>query len=284
MKKSSSWFEWYLEEAKRFFGIDLHTEFRKNATLRSPAKWVIGETTREKFTIEYAIELMKYPEWALRHVAFHEVCHVKHALEGLPCFFWATDDESVDALSIGNLNIHKLDARELSSEFGMERKNIETLFQMVYGLTTDFLVNSVLLKSSPVQLETIRFGVVTVLGASRMLENKHALLCGIMESGMWNAISRNADVAVYPDLVRVLVSRVEKVKEDACSYHKMNIKAYENYINALLKVEFKTDNRVFLSMIKRTARSVQRILRDIDAPIENYSLRLTYAKKKNCKK
>lgn len=262
-----SLFKVYLEDARKFFGLDLLIKARHNSLLKVPAKWVVGETTRNKITIEYTPELMKYPSWAVKSIAFHEICHVKQASRGLPCFFYKTQEETMSNI-IEGLNMYELDVKELSNDLGLAKKKTIVIFQMVVVMATDFLTNSELIQDSPVRSNTMSFGIVTVRGNCRMLENRRNILAGIMESGMWDAVWRNVDLILNSDLSRDLGQGIQRVRDIASSYHGLSVKAYDRYVSALSSVEFTTQPKAFFLVVSSVTRAVMPILEDINATID----------------
>ena len=256
----------HFEDAKAFYEIRQRIILKHNMQLPKPARWVIGQTTSGSFTIEYGTELTKYPEWVIRFIAFHETCHIKHALAGLPCFFLKSDNEIIKDEKISNLKLHEVDLKEFSRGLGMEAKDAEKLLQLAVVVATDFLVNSELIASSPVQNETIRFGIVTVAGNYHMLQSKSTLLAGFAESGMWDAIISNVGAVVPARLLQPLISGVQKVRNAVNRYYGLSNKSYENYLCTLSPT--KTDRgQDFFCQIKDIAKTLLSVQEDTGASI-----------------
>lgn len=147
----------HLKDAKKFGGVDLSIKLRPNTTARIPARWAVAETTDGEVTFEYTTEIKKYPEWAVRVVTFHEVCHIKHALKGLPLFLQTIEEgtiateprEELPIEKTSRFNIQELDIKMLAEKLGLDEKDAVNIFQYAYFALTDVLVGREI-KVSPV--------------------------------------------------------------------------------------------------------------------------------------
>lgn len=192
----------------------------------------------------------------------------------MPCFYHESNDETVQDANLGKLNLYCIDAEHLSSYLGAESdKDAEILFHSSLVLATDYLVESELIISSPVQLGTIRFGIITVVGDHHFLKERSTRLNGITESGMWNAVVRNVSSKVQARLIHRLVSGIQEVKNTACRYNGLSHDAYQSYISALSSVKLTDKGQDFFYMVTNVAKTFIPILRETDALIETNFLK-----------
>lgn len=268
----------YFNDAKTFYKVGQRILLRPNDRLHPPARWVAGETTSDRFTIEYAAYLVKSPIWAIKHVAFHEVCHIEHALRGLPLFCWETNAEKNVSLPASfhsnqinqyeNLNLYGVDIKRLSRDLGAEVKNAEVLFWIATNSACDFLVDSELLTEGPVQSETSKVGILTLDGDYSFSQKKETLLGGIAESGVWDSVVRNIGSEVPVELIQPIIEGAWKVEDFACYCKGLKHKSYENFINALSQVKLTDQGQDFFFMVENVAKTFIPILKDTNAPIE----------------
>jgi hypothetical protein len=270
-------FEKYLMDAKAFWEIKLQIKLRMNAQLRPVAKWAVNETTSDRITIEHCLELLTvFPEWAIKVFAFHEICHVKQALEGLPLISYEVEkenarkmqrDDSMIQLS-KKFNVCELDIEKLSHGVGVEMKNAVVLLQHVYVVATDFLVNSELIRASPVSFDNIKVGMITVAGDQKSLKNPSTRLGSIIESGLWHATIRNVGSAAHSGLVKALAERIQSFEETARANYGLSTESYHSYLSTLSLVRFTPKSADFLCMIEGIIRTLIPIMRETNSILE----------------
>jgi hypothetical protein len=267
-------FSKYLDDAKKFWEVDLCMSLRQNNST-IPAKWKVSETTAEHVVIEYSKEMVKYPVWAVRVVAFHEICHLKQALEGLPLLCICDKGNAAEqkefntlAQKLSKFNVGQLDLKPFSHEFGLGKSDIATLFQTVYVMATDKLVNFELIRASPVGFDNVRLGIVTVTGDYDMLRNRHKRLAGIVESGLWDVTSKNICLDTYSYLASALADRIKTVEQEAIVKYGLRHKSYENYLFSLSQVKSTNDQKYFVNTIKALIVAVVSILRETNSLVD----------------
>ncbi len=259
----------YFNDAKTFYKVDQSILLKPNSRLQTPAKWVVGETTSSRFTIEYATYLTKCPEWAIKSIAFHEVCHIRHALKGLACFYWMSNAEEVfERQQYENLNMYEISIERLSRDLNVEASSAEVLFRIATSSACDFLVNSELLIDSPVQPEISKYGILTLEGDYSLLGKMETLLAGIIESGVWDSVVRNVGDRAPVELIQPIIEGVWKVEDFARDRKGLKHKSYENFVSALSEVKLTDQGQDFFFMVKNVEKTFTPILKDTNAPVE----------------
>jgi hypothetical protein len=270
-------FEKYLRDAKTFWEVNLQIRLRTNARLIPAARWAVNETTSDQITIEHCSEdFAMFPEWAIRAFAFHEICHVKQAMEGLPLISYESEKENArkkqrDSSMIQiskKFNVCELDIEKLSHGLEVEMKDAVVLLQDAYVMGTDFLVNSELIKASPVSFDNIKVGMVTITGDQKSLRNPSTRLGSVIEAGLWHATIANVGSAAHSGLAEALMDHIRSFRETAHTDYGLNTESYQDYLNALSSMRFAPKCADLLFLIERIIRAMIPIMNETNSILD----------------
>ena len=236
--------------------------------MRAPAKWVVSETTNNGVTFEYAREITGYPNWAVRVIAFHEVCHVKHALKGLPLLILCLKGDDKEESGFSSLplakatdfNFKEIDVKILGNILGVEAKKTMDIIQDAYVMLTDVLVNCELIKHTPVGSENLEYGNITVFGDSKMVDKptcEKDRFNGVIEAGLWRAVTEKIG-PTYPASKSALIERLADLEFSFRNYG-VSAETYNQYVKTLLNVEFTTCSKTLENLLFDVCKAILRI-------------------------
>ena len=242
--------------------------------MRAPAKWVVSETTNNGVTLEYSTEIAGYPNWAVRAVAFHEVCHVKHALKGLPLLVLCLkgDDKEESGFSLlplakaTDFKFKEIDVKVLGNMLGVEAQKTMGIIQDAYVILTDVIVNCELIKHTPVGSDNLQYGNITVFGDSKMVDKptcEKDRFNGIIEAGLWRAVNEKIG-PTYPAYKSALMERLAYLEFSFRNYG-VSAETYNQYVKTLLNVKFTTCSETLENLLFDVCKAIL----GIEPQIEN---------------
>ena len=147
-------------------------------------------------------------------------------------------------------------------------KDAVVLLKDAYVMATDFLVNSELIRASPVSFDNIKVGMVTVTGDQKSLGDPSTRLGSVIEAGLWHATITNAGSAAHSGLAGALMDHIRGFRETAHTDHGLSGESYQGYLNALSSMRFTPKCADLRLLIERIIRAMIPIMKETNSIVD----------------